>query len=80
MSSLQNQLNEIFGGRRPDRHRAPTTQYFAIFPCGTEAEIKRTQNGFKVTDPEGRITETSLRDLKVFVGQDYPGTRFIKRP
>lgn len=79
MPSLERQLNDLLLGSPPKRRSAPTTRYFAIFPCGTEVEIKRTDHGFKIADPQGRVTETSLRDLKHFVGQDHPGTRFIKK-
>lgn len=61
----------------------PSVKNVAVFPCGTEVEItkkkSRSHQYFSLTAPNGQKYETSLRDVKFFVSQDFPGTVFKKR-
>lgn len=67
--------------------RPNTTKLFAVFPDGTESEIvsrKSPASGstkdFACKRPDG-TTESNgvMRDLRLYLEQDYPGTRFERR-
>lgn len=85
MLTLERLLNDALMGRRTaPRRAAPKTKLVAIFPCGTEVEVKRkasrSHTYFSVTAPSGEAYETSLRDIRSFLDQDFPGTRYERRP
>jgi hypothetical protein len=81
---LQRLLNEALGGRSTRRASKPKTQWVAVFPDGTEAEVKRrVERGgtsFSLTTPDGnRWISTVLRDLKWSIDSEFAGTKFQRR-
>jgi hypothetical protein len=81
---LQRLLNEALGGRSTRRASKPKTQWVAVFPDGTEVEVKRRiergGTSFSLTTPDGnRWFSTVLRDLKYTAQTEYHGTKFQRR-
>jgi len=81
---LQRLLNEALGGRSTRRASKPKTQWVAVFPDGTEVEVKRRiergGTSFSLTTPDGnRWISTVLRDLKWSIDSEFAGTKFQRR-
>ena len=81
---LERLLNEALGGRSTRRASKPKTQWVAVFPDGTEIEVKRRiergGTSFSLTTPDGnRWISTVLRDLKWSIGSEFSGTKFERR-
>jgi hypothetical protein len=81
---LERLLNEALGGRSTRRASKPKTQWVAVFPDGTEVEVKRRiergGTSFSLTTPDGnRWISTVLRDLKWSIDSEFSGTKFERR-
>ena len=79
MQHLHRDLNRLLGAKaRPNTK--PKTVLIAVFPNGLERTVKKRRGNFTVLRPDGITEENNrLRDLKLFLGHDYPGVTFIRR-
>jgi len=81
---LERLINEALGMRSPRRASKPKTKWVAVFPDGTEVDVKRRiergGTSFSLTAPDGnRWVSTVLRDLKWSIGSEFSGTKFERR-
>ena len=82
-TKIDRELAKFFNPHRAPVRKAPTTKHFAILPDGREIELKRRTHGsqvsFEVHIPGDMPWSTNLRDVKHFLGRDFPGVRFETR-